>query len=97
MAEPPGLDALLNWEFMKAIGAPYADVIGLAPFLLITLTAISGSIYIRTGSPILPLGLLLLSGAAIIPLLPAVAIQWVVLLLLIGGGGLIMLLYMQRA
>lgn len=93
----PGLDALMDWQFMRGLGAPYAEAMGLAPFMLIAMTGISGAIYLRTGSVMLPVGLLFLTGGALVPLLPSVGVMWLVVLVVLVGFGLFAYLYLQRA
>lgn len=78
-----------NFEFIEAIVCPYADVAGLLVVGLLVYGAIAGSIYIRTGSAIIPFGLLLLTGGATMSHVagPGVGLATVVFLL-VGGGAI---------
>jgi len=84
---------LTNFEFMKAFTCVYAASMGLAVFALIVYTAVASSIYIRTGSVIIPLGIMMMAGGAVITQMAAVATPFVVLLLLVAPAGGVAYLY----
>lgn len=90
-----GTEYLLQWEFIKAVTCTYADAAGLLATGLLVYGAVAGSIYIRTGSVIIPFGLLLLTGGATMSAVagPGVAIATIVVLLV--GGGVVAYLYHQ--
>lgn len=91
--EKSGIDYLLEFDFVEAITCTYANSASLAIVGLIVFTAVGGSIYIRTGSLIIPFGILLLAGGAVLSQMAAVATPVAVLLLLIVPAGVIAYAY----
>lgn len=92
-----GLQYLLEFEFIEAITCTYAGAAGFAVTALVVYTAVAGSIYIRTGSMILPLGILMMAGGAILTQMAPVATQFAVVLLLVLPAGLFAYLYQKHA
>lgn len=68
-----------NGQFMDAIICPYADQMGMMVFAMLVYGAISTSLYIYTGSIIIPLVLAILIGAIVMIELPAIAANIAVL------------------
>ncbi len=89
-----GADYLTNWEFMKAVTCTYANAAGYLVTGLLVYGAVSLSIYIRTGSVIIPFVLLLTTGGAVMQVVagPATAIA-TILLLCVGAGSITLLYY----
>lgn len=89
-----GAEYLTNWEFMKAVTCTYANVAGYLVTGLLVYGAVSLSIYIRTGSVIIPFVLLLTTGGAVMSVVapPATAIA-TILLLCVGAGSFTFLYY----
>lgn len=92
-----GLDYLLEFEFVEAISCTYAGVTGFGVLALIVYTAVGGSIYIRTGSAILPFGILMIAGGVILTQMAPIATQFAVLLLLVLPAGIISYLYIRHS
>lgn len=88
-------ERMLSFDFVEAITCQYADPLGMGLFAMIVYTGISGSIYIRTGSTILPLGLLLLGGGAFVGQLVGVATPYVVAMLLLIPAGVTAYIYQR--
>jgi len=89
-----GHEYLLDWEFMKAITCTYANVAGYFVVGLMVYGAVGISVYLRTGSAVIPTVLLLLTGGAVMSVVapPMVAIA-TVLLLTVGAGAITVLYY----
>lgn len=89
-----GMGHLRNFAFLKAVVCTYASVAGILVTGLFVYGAVSLSLYIRTGSVVIPAVLLLLTGGAILPFVasPGVGIA-AVLLLTVGGGAFAVLYY----
>jgi len=90
---PGFVDLLTNFEFVAAIACTYAIPASLPLVGLLVYTAIGGAIYIRTGSFILPFGLLLLTGGAVVSQIASVGLPIVVLLVIVVPAGVTALLY----
>ncbi len=88
-----GIDYLLDFEFIKAVTCPYADAAGLTVVGLIVFGAIASSIYIRTGSMMLPFGLVMLTGGAVMGAVAGPAVAFATVLVLATGGGVMAYLY----
>lgn len=86
-------DHLVNFEFVEAFACTYANQVGFLVLGLIVYGAIAGSIYIRTNSFILPFGLLLVTGGAVISQMASVAIPIAVLLILVIPAAVTAYLY----
>jgi hypothetical protein len=94
----PGADfrtRLLDWQFFEAFTCQYADSVGFLTTGMIVYGGMLISIYLTTGSLVLPAVLLLLVGGAIIGQLAAPSMIFVVLLILGVGAGVMTFLYVQ--
>lgn len=88
-----GVEHLLNFEFIKAMTCTYASSVGFLVMGLLVYGAVGMSIYIRTGSVVIPFVLLLLTGGAVTTQLAGVAMGIVTLVLLLTGAGVVTYLY----
>lgn len=88
-----GHELITEFEFIRAFTCTYADVVGLLVLGMIVYGAVSLSIYIRTGSVIIPLVLLMTTGGATVAAMSPPAVTAATLLVLFGGGGAIAYLY----
>lgn len=88
-----GPDAVANFEFIQAVTCTYAVPAGFLMVGLLVFGAVAGSIYIRTGSVIIPFGLVLLTGGAILTTVAAPAIAFVVITFFLVGGGVVAYAY----
>lgn len=89
-----GLDFMFNFEFIKAVLCTYSSPSG-GVFVVGTLVfgAIGLSSFIRTGSPIIPLGLLMLGGGAILGTVGGVFTTIATVLFLVAAGGVFAYVY----
>ncbi len=92
-ASTTGFEYLLQFEFIKAVTCTYANAAGLLVTGLLVYGSISLSIYIRTGSVIIPFVLLLLTGGAVMSQVAGVATAVATLVLLATGAGTLTYLY----
>lgn len=90
-----GVDYITDFEFMAAVGCPYFDVAGLLVVGTLVYGAIAGSIYIRTGSVIIPFGLLFLTGGVVMAQVASVAVGLATAVVLLVGGGVVAYVYYQ--
>lgn len=90
-----GIDYLLDFEFIAAVTCPYADAVGLLVLGVFVGGAVAGSIYIRTGSVIIPFGLLMLTGGATMSAVAGVAVGLATVVALLVGGGVVTYVYYQ--
>jgi len=60
------VERLMDWEFVQAIVGEFADVIGFPAFALLVWGGVSSVIFVRTNSFLLPFGLLLFTGGAVV-------------------------------
>lgn len=88
-----GIDYLLNFEFLNAFACTYANVAGLLVVGLLVYGAISLSIYIRTGSVVIPFVLLLTTGGATLTQIATPGIAAATVVVLCTGAGAITFLY----
>lgn len=86
-------DFLRNGQFMDAIICPYADQMGMMVFAMLVYGAISLSLYIYTGSIIIPLVLAILIGGIVLIELPAIAVNLAVLVAVVALAVGVYLLY----
>lgn len=84
---------LLDWEFVEAIACQYADTTGFLVLGLIVWGAVSSAIYIRTNSMIIPFGLLLMTGGAVLSQMAQVAVPIAVLIVLVLPASITAYLY----
>lgn len=83
-----------NFEFVEAFVCQYGNTTGFAVLGLFVWTAVSSSIYIRTGSFLLPFGLLLMIGGAALSQMASVAVPIAVLLILVVPSAVTTYLYL---
>jgi len=88
-----GIDYVRDFAFLKAIACTYASIAGLAVVGLFVYGAVSLSIYIRTGSTLIPMVLLLLTGGAVLPAVASPGVSIAVVMLLTTGAGAFAVLY----
>lgn len=86
-------DHLINFQFIKAFTCTYFTTAGMLVTGLFVYGAIGISIYIRTGSVVLPAILTLLVGGAVIGQVAAPATAVLTVLVLAVGGGALAFLY----
>jgi len=88
-----GYEYLTNFEFIKGFTCTFADSMGLLVFGMLVYGGISMSIYIRTGSAMLPLVLLLITGGVTMTQVAGPAVGVATVLLLVFGAGILTILY----
>lgn len=88
-----GVDYVRDYAFLKAFACTYASVAGLAVVGLFVYGAVSLSIYIRTGSTLIPMVLLLLTGGAVLPAVASPGVGIATVMLLTTGAGAFAVLY----
>jgi len=86
-------DYITNFEFIKAPTCTFADPVGFLVVGLIVYAGISLSIYIRTGSVLIPTVLILLTGGVVMTQLAAPATAVAGILILTVGAGVFTYLY----
>lgn len=87
-------DHLQNTDFFKAAACPFVSRTGLALTAMIVYGAVAIPIQLRTGSVMIPVVLLLLTGGATFATISAPAVSiGTILLLLAGPGAITLLLY----
>lgn len=90
-----GFEYLLDFEFIKAFACTFADSVGLLTTGLLFYGGISLAIYIRTGTPVIPLILLLLIGGAVMSQVASVGVAIASVLLLVGSAGVFAYAYLR--
>lgn len=90
-------EAFKQFEFVQAILCEYTAPAGLLPVGMIVFGAVAASIYVRTGSPIIPFGLLLLTGGVVMSTVSGVAVGFATILVLLVGGGVFAYAYAALA
>lgn len=88
-------DYLGNWEFVKAVTCQYGNTVGFTTVGLIVWGAVASSIYIRTDSMIIPFGLFLMIGGAVLSQMASVAIPVAALLVLVLPAAVTTYLYIR--
>jgi len=88
-----GWEYLLDFEFIKAFTCTFSNTMGFLVFGMLVYGGISMSIYVRTGSPMIPLVLLLITGGIIMAQVAAPVVGVATILLLVMGAGILTLLY----
>jgi len=86
---------LMDWEFVEAIVSAYAGVLGFAPFALLVWAAVGGAIYIRTDSFLIPFGLLLFTGGAVLSQMASLALPAAVIITLVVPAAVVTALYIR--
>lgn len=90
--------ALVDGKFFDAITCAFANEMGGALFALMVFGALGMSLYIYSGSVIVPVVLAIIMGSAILVTLPSSAAQLagIVILLTVTVGGYLMVLWLNR-
>lgn len=89
-----GLDLMFQFEFIKAVTCTFAvPAGGVLVVGTIVFGAIALSSFIRTGSPIIPLGLLMLTGGAVMSTVAGVATTIATVTFLLVSAGAFAYLY----
>jgi len=88
-----GLELLLDFEFISAFTCTYANVVGFFVLATVVYGAVSLSIYIRTGSVIIPFVLLLTTGGATMSQIGGPGQTIATIVLLVTGAGAMTYLY----
>ena len=86
-------ERLLDWQFVEAFTCQYADVTGFLVLGLMVWAAVSSAIFIRTDSMLIPFGLLLMTGGAVLSQMASVALPVAVLLILVVPAAIMAFLY----
>lgn len=94
-ANKDGPAHLLDFEFIPAVMCTYTEAAGLYTTGMLIMAAVAGAIYIRTGSMILPFGLVMLSGGAVLTVVAPPAVGIAGILVLLAGSGTIAYLWYQ--
>ncbi len=82
-----GMDYFLDFQFMKAVTCTYANAAGYLVTGFLVYSAVSLSIYIRTGSVVIPFVLLLTTGGAVMSVVaPPMTTAATIVLLCVGAG-----------
>jgi len=82
-------DLIVDGQFFDAIVCPHTETMGVLVFGLLVYGAIGTSLYVYSGSAVLPLVLTIILGSVVVTQLPGIAVQFagaVALLLLAAGG-----------
>lgn len=90
-----GYEYLTDFEFIKAFSCTYANQIGFLVTFTFIYGAVATSLFIRTGSMILPLILLLLVGGPILGMVLGPVVAIATILILVGGAGITTLVYQR--
>lgn len=88
-----GVEYLMDFEFLQAVTCTYADAAGLAVVGTMVLGGIAASIYIRTGSLLIPFGLVLMTGGATMTFVAGPLLGLVTVMLLLLASGIVTILY----
>lgn len=88
-----GQEYLTDFEFIKAFTCTYADQLGFFITFMFVYSGVALSIFIHTGSMIIPLLLLLLVGGPILGMVVGPITAIATILLLVGGAGIMTLIY----
>lgn len=86
---------LLNFEFIKAFTCTYANAAGLLMVGALVYGAVASSIYIRTGSVVIPTILILLTGGAVMGQVAGPAVAIATVMVLTSGAGAMTYLYVR--
>lgn len=82
-----GTEYMLDWQFIEAVSCAYIGSANMAVVALLVFAPIAFSIYMRTGSVMIPVGLVFMTGGVIMAVVPGIAIQWVGAVVLLAGAG----------
>lgn len=86
---------LQAFEFAKAFTCQYADTTGFLVLGLFVYGAIASSIYIRQDSLIIPFGMLLMLGGAVLSQMASLAIPVAVIVILVVPSAIVAVLYVR--
>jgi len=89
----PGMEHLLDFEFVKAIACTYGNTAGMLVVGLLVYGGIVLSIFLRTGDIRIPVVLTLLTGGAIIPQVAGPGVAIIGIGIILTGGAVMALLY----
>lgn len=92
-ASTTGFEYLIQFEFIKAVSCTYFSAAGALVTGLLVYGAIASALYVRTGSVMIPLGLLFLTGGAATPMIAGIASPIIAVVLFLAGGGVFAYLY----
>lgn len=93
-----GVDYLTDFQFVEAVTCTYANAVGsFALVALLVYTAVGARIYIRTGSMMIPLGILMMGGGAFLTQMDSVATSFAVVLLLVVPSATIAYVYFRHS
>lgn len=84
---------MTDFQFIEAVTCAYIDTGTLAVVATLTYTAVAGSIYIRTGSMVMPFMLMLLVGGAVLTQMAAISTPIAILILLAVPAGVLAYAY----
>ena len=90
-----GVEYLGDFQFMEAISCTYIDAVGLFVVGTLVLAPIFAVTYIRTGSPVIPFVMLLVTGGTVMSVVAAPVVGLATVLLLLVGGGVVAYAYWQ--
>lgn len=82
-----------DFQFVKGIVCQYADPMGLLVIGLIMWGGIGLSLYMRTGSALIPFVVTLAIGGAVLSQMASIGVAFVTILVLGVGAGSIMVIY----
>lgn len=92
-ASKSGPEYLTEFEFIKAVSCTYTEVGGLFVVGMMIMTAVTGHIYLKTGSLILPFGIIMLGGGSLLTIVAPPAVAAAGLIVLTTGAAAITFLY----
>lgn len=78
-------------EFISDMLSVYTNTIPIEAFVMIVFGTFAVASFIRQDSPIIPLGFIFLTGAAVVPMLPGIGMQLVTFVILFVGAGVLTL------
>jgi len=87
------VDRLMSWDFVKALVGEYADILGFPAFALIVWGGVASVIFVRTDSFLIPFGLLLFTGGAILSQIANFGMSAAVLITLVVPAAVITAAY----
>lgn len=82
-----------RFDFMEAIACEYTAQLPLTAVALIVFGAVAMVAYVRTGSIVIPVGYVFLTGGVVLPLIAPVGLAFAGLFVLLVGGGVMAFLY----
>lgn len=86
---------LLDWEFVQAFTCQFADSIGFLALGMLVYGFLGMAIYAYTGSVLIPLVLLFLTGGAIMTQTAGIATTIATVIVLVAGAGVVTLIYVR--